>query len=473
MLIPVIMCGGTGTRLWPLSRHLFPKQFHALTGGLSLFQQTVQRCIGCPDTGRVLALTGYDYRFMAAEQLDAVGVGDRTIILEPAVRNTAPAIALAALQIVETDPAAVMLVVPSDHYIRDEGAFRAAIGTAVESANAGGLVTLGITPSHPATGYGYIKAQSSPGKRLAGDRYAVERFVEKPALEQASEFLAQGGYYWNSGMFLFQAGVYLSELQSLSPEILDACRKAWARGAVDHGFRTIDACYGESPSVSIDYAVMERTDKAVVVPYSGDWSDIGSWSSLAETGIERDDGGNTVVGDVYLHDVTGSFIFASDRLVAGVGLEDTVVVETRDAVLVAARGRDQEVKQMVELLKADDAPQASHHTRVYRPWGSYEDLDSGPGFHVKRLTIKPGASISLQRHFHRSEHWVVVQGEATVVRDDETYVLGKNESTDIPVQAVHKLTNAGVEELVIVEVQTGDYLAEDDIERLKDDYGRS
>ncbi len=473
MLIPVIMCGGTGTRLWPLSRHLFPKQFHALTGGLSLFQQTVRRCIGCPDTGRVLALTGDDYRFMAAEQLDAVGVDDRTIILEPAVRNTAPAIALAALHVVETDPAAVMLVVPSDHQIRDEAAFRAAIGTAVQAANAGGLVTLGITPSHPATGYGYIKAESGAGDRLAGDSYTVERFIEKPALEQASEFLAQGGYYWNSGMFLFQAGVYLSELESLQPEILDACREAWARGAVDHGFRTVDACYGESPSVSIDYAVMERTDKAVVVPYTGDWSDIGSWSSLAEAGIERDDSGNTVVGDVYLHDVTGSFIYASDRLVAGVGLEDTVVVETRDAVLVAARGRDQEVKQMVELLKAADAPQASLHTRVYRPWGSYEDLDSGPGFHVKRLTIKPGASISLQRHFHRSEHWVVVQGEATVVRNDETYVLGRNESTDIPVQAVHKLTNAGTDELVIVEVQTGDYLAEDDIERLKDDYGRS
>lgn len=470
-MIPVILCGGTGTRLWPLSRHLFPKQFHALTGGLSLFQQTVLRCAAA-DAGGIVALTGDDYRFMTSEQLDAIGIGDRTIILEPAARNTAPAIALAALHVAESNPDAVMLVVPSDHLIRNEEAFQAAIRTAVEAAGGGRLVTLGVTPSYPATGYGYIKAGAAGSDSLPQGCFDVARFIEKPDLDRASQFVEEGGYYWNSGMFLFRAGVYLEELGTHQPDILNACTTAWKRGAASYGFKTVDACYQEAPSVSIDYAVMEKTDKAAVVPYTGDWSDIGSWSGLADTS-DRDDDGNTVNGNVHLHNVTDSFIYASDRLVAGVGLKNAVVVETKDAVLISTREGDQEVKHMVDMLKSADAPQAHHHTRVYRPWGSYEDLDRGDGFHVKRLTIKPGASISLQRHFHRSEHWVVVQGEASVIRNDEQFVLRKNESTDIPVQAVHKLSNNGAEELVIVEVQTGDRLEESDIERLSDDYGRS
>lgn len=472
MIVPVILCGGTGTRLWPLSRHLFPKQFHALTGRLSLFQQTVQRCASGPDCGGIVALTGDDYRFMVSEQLDAMGVGERTIILEPAARNTAPAIALAALQVAGAHPDAVMLVVPSDHLIQDEAAFQAAIATAVRAAEAGRLVTLGITPSYPATGYGYIKAAASRDEALPEGCAAVERFIEKPDPERAAAFLDEGGYYWNSGMFLFQAGAYLAELERLRPDVLDACRGAWEQGSREYGFHTIGEGYAQAPSVSVDYAVMEHTDKAVVVPYAGDWSDIGSWSGLADTG-EADGDGNTVSGNVHLHNVSDSFVYATDRLVAGVGLSNAVVVETKDAVLIATREGDQDVKHVVDMLKSVDAPQAHQHTQVYRPWGSYEDLDRGDGFHVKRLSIKPGASISLQRHNHRAEHWVVVRGEATVVRDDEEFVLRRNESTDIPVRAVHKLSNDGTEELVIVEVQTGDYLDESDIERLKDDYGRS
>jgi len=472
MMTPVILCGGSGTRLWPLSRHLFPKQFHALTGGLSLFQQTVRRCTGTPDAGSVVALTGSDYRFMTAEQLDAIGAEGATIILEPAARNTGPAITLAALHVAETNPEDVMLVVPSDHLIKDEDAFHAAIRTSAEAAWGGELVTLGITPTYPATGYGYIKGAPAPDESLPAGCARVEQFIEKPELDRAARFLAQGGYYWNSGMFVFQAGPYLSELERHQPGILDACRQAWSESATEYGFKSVGAAYEDAPSLSIDYALMEKTDRAVVVPYGGDWSDIGSWSGYADAN-GRDDQGNMVMGDVHLHDVTDSFIYATDRLVAGVGLKEAVVVETKDAVLITTREGDQDVKQVVDMLKSAHAPQAHQHTRVYRPWGSYEDLDGGDGFHVKRLMIKPGASISLQRHFHRAEHWVVVQGKATVVRDEETFVLGRNESADIPVQAVHKLSNESDEELVIVEVQTGDYLDESDIERLKDDYGRS
>jgi len=471
-MIPVILCGGTGTRLWPLSRHLFPKQFHALTDGGSLFQQTVERCLAVPGADGLIAVTGGDHRFMTAEQLDALGVEDRTIILEPAARNTAPAITLAALEVAATDPDAVMVVVPSDHLIRDQAAFQAAIAAAVEAADAGYLVTLGVMPSYPATGYGYIKGGPASEGSLPAGSVAVEQFIEKPDLERAKAFVEEGAYYWNSGVFVFRAGDYLDELARLQPDMLEICRAAWRDGASEYGFRTAGAGYEAAPSLSIDYAVMENTDRAAVVPYTGDWSDIGSWSGFADSN-DPDASGNTVSGNVHLHDVSDSLIFASDRLVAGVGLKNTVVVETKDAVLVSTREGDQDVKHLVEMLKADKAPQAHQHTRVYRPWGSYEDLDRGDGFHVKRLAIKPGASISLQRHFHRAEHWVVVQGEATVVRDDEEFVLCRNESTDIPCRAVHKLSNNGAEELVIVEVQTGDWLDESDIERLKDDYGRS
>lgn len=416
-------------------------------------------------------LTNDDHRFLVSEQLNAIGVDTRAIILEPAALNTAPAVALAALHVCDTDPDAVMLVVPSDHLINDESAFRDAIGVAEEAAGDGSLVTLGIAPLYPATGYGYIKRESTVAERLPEASYRVERFVEKPDLETASGFVEDGTYFWNSGMFLFTAKTYLDELKKHRPGIFKVCEDAWAQANTTHGFRTVGQAYREAPSLSVDYAIMEKTDKAIVVPYAGDWSDIGSWSGLAETKT-KDRDGNAVSGDVRLHNVNDSFIFASDRLVAGVGLRNAVIVETKDAVLVSMQREDQDVKHVVESLQSIGAPEADYHTIVYRPWGSYEDLDKGDGFHVKRLTIKPGAGISLQRHFHRSEHWVVVQGEALVIRDDEEFVLRKNESTDIPREAVHKLTNRSDEALVIVEVQTGDYLDESDIERLKDDYGR-
>jgi len=467
----IILGGGSGTRLWPLSRYHYPKQFHAFKGDGSLFQDTVRRCASALGSDEVVVLANDDYRFLVAEQLDDIGVQRRSIILEPAPRNTAPAIALAALKVHDTNPAGVMLVAPSDHMIEDQSSFSETIRKAVGAARNGRLVTLGIEPAYPATGYGYIKrGNDSPAPD--GAYFPVEAFVEKPDSETASRFMEAGGYYWNSGIFLFTAESYLDELERHQPRLLEVCRKAWEGRDTQFGFESVGESFSDAESISIDYAVMEKTQSSVVVPHTGDWNDIGSWSGLTGT-RERDEQGNTVSGNVVLHEVSDSLVFASNRLVAGVGLEDMVVVETKDAVLVSRRSEDQNVKQIVDMLKSTGAPETDFHTLVFRPWGAYEDLDEGQGFHVKRLIIKPGASISLQRHFHRSEHWVVVQGEANVVRDEEQFVLGRNESTYIPKEAVHKLSNEGTEDLVVVEVQTGDYLDESDIERLKDDYGRS
>lgn len=470
MIVPTILCGGSGTRLWPLSRRFYPKQFHALTGNLSLFQETVRRCCGATGADRVILLTNEDYRHLLTDQLDSIGVRDRTVILEPASRNTASAIALAALHLAETDPQTMMLVAPSDHFIQDDAAFHKTIRTAERVARSDAVVTLGIEPTHPATGYGYIKSSETEDRTGAGC-FRVERFVEKPDAETAAAFLSDSSYYWNSGMFVFTAGVYLEELEKFQPDIMEACNKAWHEMADQYGFLSVGPSYKDAPALSIDYAIMEKTDKSIVVPHSGDWSDIGSWTGLADTG-RRDRHGNTVTGNVELHNVSNSLVYAKDRLVTGIGLSDAIIVETKDAVMVSVRGQDQDVRHVVERLKSTGKPEVDFHTEVLRPWGSYEDLDKGDGFHVKRLTIKPGASISLQRHFHRSEHWVVVKGEARVIRNDEEFVLRKNESTDIPKEAVHKLMNLGSEDLVIVEVQTGDWLDESDIERLKDDYGR-
>lgn len=467
----VILGGGSGTRLWPVSRHHFPKQFHSFSGKLSLFQETVQRCAGALGSDELIVLSNNDYRFLVAEQLDEIGVDERRIILEPAARNTAPAIALAAFCVQEMDPDGVMLVAPSDHMIEDHDAFAGSIRRGVEAARAGKLVTLGIEPGYPATGYGYIK-RGEPAGADPGGWLPVEAFVEKPDLATATAFVDSGAYYWNSGIFLFTAGSYIRELETHQPELARACREAWAQRQSRYGFDSAGEAFTSAEPISIDYAVMEKTDASVVVPHGGDWNDIGSWSGVTSMGAP-DEQGNRVNGNVLLHDVSDSSVFASNRLVAGVGLDNAVIVETKDAVLVSTRSGDQDVKHIVDMLKARGASEADFHTMVFRPWGAYEDLDQGEGFHVKRLIIKPGASISLQRHFHRSEHWVVVQGEATVIRDDEEYVLRQNESTYIPCEAMHKLTNNGTEELVIVEVQTGSYLEEDDIERLEDAYGRS
>jgi len=474
LMYSVILGGGSGTRLWPVSRHHFPKQFHVFSGKLSLFQETVGRCAEALDSEALIVLSNNDYRFLVAEQLDAIGAAERRIILEPAARNTAPAIALAAHCVQDSDPDGVMLVAPSDHMISDRAAFNRSIRRGVEAARAGRLVTLGIEPAYPATGYGYIQRGAGTGETHAETDgwLPVEAFVEKPDLATATAFVDSGAYYWNSGIFLFTAAVYLRELETHRPELAAVCREAWMRRQCRYGFDRAGEAFIDAEPVSIDYAVMEKTGASVVVPHSGDWNDIGSWSGVTAMAAP-DAQGNTVTGNVLLHDVSDSLVHASSRLVAGVGLDNAVIVETKDAVLVSTRANDQDVKHIVAMLKAQGAPEADFHARVLRPWGGYENLDQGEGFQVKRLFIKPGASISLQRHFHRSEHWVVVQGEATVIRDDEEYLLRPNESTYIPCQAVHKLTNNGSEELVVVEVQTGGYLGEDDIQRLEDAYGRA
>ncbi|MGE3161659.1 MAG: mannose-1-phosphate guanylyltransferase/mannose-6-phosphate isomerase [Burkholderiales bacterium] len=464
----MILCGGSGSRLWPMSRRLLPKQFLPLAGSRTLFQETVLRTRGLAGAGAPIVVTNTEQRFLAADQLAEIGVRPSALLLEPAGRNTAPAVAAAALAAMRGDPDAVLLVQPSDHVIGDVAAFHAAVTQAAAAAREGLLVTFGIRPTEPATGYGYIEA----GEPIAGEVFRVRRFVEKPSLEKARGFLAQGGFYWNSGMFVFRAARYLEELGRARPEILAAVRAAMDKAVPDLGFQRLDAqAFAASPADSVDYAVMERTGAGAMVRADMRWSDVGSWSALWEVG-EKDGAENVARGDVELRDAAGCYVHAERRHVQVLGARDLVVVETDDAILVAARDRAQDVKEVVEGL--DRAKRSEHisHSRVHRPWGYYESVDEGPGFQVKRLMVKPGHKLSLQLHHKRAEHWVVVSGTARVTRGEDVFDLERNQSTYIPLGTKHRLENPGAEPLLIVEVQSGDYLGEDDIVRLEDSYNR-
>lgn len=470
MLIPLILSGGSGTRLWPVSRKNLPKQFLSLTGKGTLFQQTVARTRLLPGVAAPIVVASDDHRFLAAEQLLESGFEEATIILEPIARNTAPAIALGALRAVELNPEAMLLVLPADHLIGDAKSFVEAVGHALPVAQTGWLATFGIRPDRPETGFGYIRR----AEEVADGAYRVERFVEKPPLTIAEAYVADGNYDWNSGMFLFKAARYLEELGQHAPEILKAARDAYARARVDLDFVRIDAeDFAKVPDNSIDYAVMEKTTCAAVIPVSCEWSDIGSWSAMWLAGA-RNAEGNLREGDTITVNTHNSLLRSHDRhLLATVGVNDLIVVSTPDATLVAHRDAVQDVKRIVDELKAAGRTEHSLHRVVRRPWGSYDSLEAGDRFQVKRIVVKPGAALSLQKHHHRAEHWIVVSGTAEVTCDDKVFLLGENQSTYIPLGSVHRLRNPGKVALEIIEVQSGSYLGEDDIIRLEDVYGRS
>ena len=466
MITPVILCGGAGSRLWPLSRERYPKQILALDGEESLLQATVRRARHVAPDARPVVVCNEEHRFLVAEQLRALGVQAR-IILEPEGRNTAPALLLAAL-LGEVPADAPMLVLPADHMVGDLEAFASAVSVAARAAAGGALVTFGVVPDSPHTGYGYIRRGEA-----RGEAFEVDRFVEKPDAETASGYLEAGGYLWNSGMFLFPSAAYIREIEAHRPEMLDACRVAAKGAKTDLDFvRPDKTAFLKCPSDSIDYAVMEKTRDAVVVPLDSGWSDVGSWTALHEV-LPSDAKGNTVVGDVLMADCEDSLLYSTSRLVAGVGLRGYAVIESPDAVLVLPLSASQDVKRIVEQLKAGDRSESHLHRQVFRPWGSYDSVDHGPRFQVKRLIVNPGAQLSLQMHNHRAEHWVVVQGTARITRDDEVFDLHENESTYIPLGAKHRIENPTDEPLHIIEVQSGAYLGEDDIVRFEDVYGRA
>ena len=469
MFLPIIMAGGSGSRLWPLSRQLNPKQFLPLADNdLSMLQATIQRLEGL-GAGLPQLICNEQHRFLAAEQLRLMGMEQANILLEPVGRNTAPAIALAALQACAQAEDPILLVLAADHLIQDVPPFQASIQTALPLAEAGKLVTFGIVPTHPETGYGYIEQGDAVGE----GGFAVSRFVEKPDLATARDYLAGGNYFWNSGMFMFRAIRYLEELERFRPDILAACRQALAGGSQDMHFTRVDAvAFAACPEDSIDYAVMERTDDAVMVALDAGWSDIGSWSALWDVSA-KDQQGNVFKGDVLDQNSRNTYVHADSRLVATVGVEDLIIVETKDAVLVAHKDHVQDVKKIVEQLKTATRDEHINHREVYRPWGVYDSIDNGHRYQVKRITVKPGAKLSVQMHHHRAEHWIVVSGTAQVTNGDKTYLVTENQSTYIPIGQIHALENPGVIPLELIEVQSGSYLGEDDIVRFEDKYGRA
>lgn len=469
-MIPTILSGGSGTRLWPYSRKHFPKQFLSFISDQSLFQETLQRLEGL-DVEAPLVICNETHRFIVAEQLCQNDINPHSIILEPVGRNTAPAVALAALQAAAQNPDTILLVLPADHVIRNIPVFHQALAIAQQQADNGKLVTFGIVPTAPETGFGYIQQGEKVGNE--NKTYTVHRFVEKPDRATAAEYLASGEYYWNSGMFMFKASRYLEELEEFRPDILNACKQAMAHTSADMGFVRLDAeAFTACPADSIDYAVMEKTADAVVVPLDADWNDVGSWSAIWEVSA-KDESGNRCHGDILTEDTRNSLLFTESRLLATVGIEDTVVVETRDAVLVAHKDRVQDVKAIVKRLEAEGRSEKDLHRIVYRPWGCYDSVDFGDRFQVKRITVKPGATLSLQKHHHRAEHWIVVKGTAEVTCDNKTFLLTENQSTYIPLGSIHQLANPGKVPLELIEVQSGSYLGEDDIVRFDDQYGRA
>lgn len=467
---PVVLAGGTGSRLWPKSRVALPKQFLSLTSELTMLQDTIARLEGVESEPPII-ICNDAHRFLVAEQLRQQNIQNSGILLEPMGRNTAPAIALAALhaRMNEQDP--ILLILAADHLIADRGAFHHAIARAQEIAEQGKLVTFGIVPTSAHTGYGYIRRGDQLNK--ADTAYAVSEFVEKPDSATAKQYLDSGEYYWNSGMFMFRASRYLEELEKHAPKMLDVCRQAIATEAHDLDFVRVSAeIFKTCPDDSIDYAVMEKTDAAAMVPLDAGWNDVGSWSSLWETAENKDNDNNVLIGDTMLHDVKNSYINSEQRLIAAVGVEDLVIVETKDAILVADKNQVQDIKHIVNNLKSGHRSEFEFHREVFRPWGSYDSIDNGERFQVKRITVKPGEKLSVQMHHHRAEHWIVVSGTAKVTNGDKELLLTENESTYIPIGVVHALENPGKVPLELIEVQSGSYLGEDDIVRFSDRYGR-
>lgn len=473
MILPVILSGGSGTRLWPYSRSLYPKQFLPLVSEQTMLQETVNRLSQFTSENSQIddpvVICNEDHRFMVAEQLRAINIKSKDIILEPFGRNTAPAIALAAL----TQPDALLLVLSADHVIKDISAFEHAVLAAEKQAQNDKLVAFGIVPTAPETGYGYVKTGAATA--IDNNAYAIDQFVEKPDLDTAKNYLASGDYLWNSGMFLFKASRYIEELEKFNPAMLNACREAIVGANKDLDFTRIDAAtFEHCPDDSIDYAVMEKTLDAVVVPLDASWSDVGSWSALWEVS-QQDNNGNVIKkgqGDIIALDNNDCFIQADNKLIATIGLESIVVVETDDALMVAHKDRVQDVKTVVNQLKKEGRSESSLHRKVYRPWGYYDSIDAGERFQVKRIVVNPGAQLSLQMHHHRAEHWIVVEGTAQVRCGEKTMLLSENQSTYIPLGEIHQLSNPGKFPLEIIEVQSGSYLGEDDIVRLEDVYGR-
>lgn len=468
MLIPVILAGGSGSRLWPLSRKHYPKQLLKLFGERTMLQQTLIRLEGVPDLGDAIVVCNEEHRFMVAEQLHEIGQTKAAILLEPLARNTAPALALAAVKAQTMADNPTLLVLAADHVIENIGLFHSAIAAAVQAADEEYLVTFGVEPTRPEIGYGYIKTNNGNNQAF----HPVELFAEKPDLATAESYLAQGGYYWNSGMFVFQAQVFLQELERYSPSVLRAAQGAYAKARVDLDFIRIDREeFAAAPDISIDYALMENSEKVVCVPFGAGWSDVGCWQSFWELS-EKDERGNTFIGDSIDLDSKDTLVFSRDKLVATIGVNNLLVINTPDAILVADKGSAQQVKRVIAEIEKQNRTEHLQHREIFRPWGCYDSVDEGTRYQVKRIRVKPGAQLSMQMHYHRAEHWVVVKGTAKLEKDDETILLSENESTFIPVGTRHRLSNPGRIPLELIEVQSGPYLGEDDIERFEDDYGR-
>jgi mannose-1-phosphate guanylyltransferase/mannose-6-phosphate isomerase len=467
-VLPFILCGGAGTRLWPLSREAYPKQFHRLTGPETLFQQTCRRLSG-PLFGDLFVLSNYRHRFLVAEQLEEIGAPAKNIVLEPVSRNTAPAACIAALIAARADADALVLLTPSDHMLADPGAFARAVEVGVPAADAGTLVTFGVEPDCPHTGYGYIETE--PGE---GPDRKVKRFVEKPSRKAAEQYLDAGGFYWNAGIFLFKAATMLDLLKAHAPHLLEVCHASLDMATEDLTFRVLNGAYGDAPAISLDYAVAEKAPNMRCVPLKTSWSDVGSWEALWSF-LAKDAAGNVVQGEgqVILENTSNSLAFSDHACVALVGVENLVVVVMEDAVLVAAKDHAEHIKLVVEYLKGAGGDLALQHNRVYRPWGWYQSLNRGERYQVKCIMVKPGGKLSLQSHHHRSEHWVVVTGTVEVTRGEEVAMLSENESTYIPVGKKHRLANPGKIPAFLIEVQSGAYLDEDDIVRFDDIYQRS
>ncbi|CNH03605.1 mannose-1-phosphate guanylytransferase%2C ManC protein [Yersinia aldovae] len=470
MLLPVIMAGGTGSRLWPMSRELYPKQFLRLHGVNSMLQETVNRLEGI-SVREPVVICNEEHRFLVAEQLRQINKLSHNIILEPVGRNTAPAIALAALNAISQGDDPIMLVLAADHIINNCEAFHQAIINAIPFAKKDCLVTFGIVPTGPETGYGYIQRGESTVKDTS-EAFDVKRFVEKPNLETAEQYISSGEYYWNSGMFMFRAKRYIQELEKFRPDILDACKAAMKDSDSDKDFITIDKDqFSACPDESVDYAVMEQTNNAVVVPLDAGWSDVGSWSALWDVS-NKDKSGNAITGDTFLHDTQNCYINTDEKLVAAVGVDNLVIVSTKDAVLVVDKSKVQDVKKIVEHLKQTKRSEYRRHRETYRPWGRCDIVVNEQRFNVNRITVKPGGAFSMQMHHHRAEHWIVLSGTAKVTIGDKTFLITENQSTFIPIGSLHMLENPGKIPLELIEVQSGSYLGDDDIIRVKDHYGR-